>query len=117
MSSYKLTCSEIVPLRDDIIVCNMEFADRKIKGIILLDDDGKRPGIRPRWGQVYAVGPLQTDVKVGQWLLISHGRWTRGFELHDNNSNTDIVIRRIDNKDVMLVTDQKPADDIIGSIT
>jgi len=116
MGAYKLSCSEIVPLRDDVIVHNMEFADRLVKGIILLDDNSTTTGIRPRWGQVYAVGPKQKDIMIGDWLLIAHGRWTRGFELHDDASNTDIVIRRIDVKDIMVVSKEKPSDQTISAL-
>ena len=114
MAAYKLNCTKIIPLRDDVIVYNMEFSERVRKGIILLNDDGKTRGIRPRWGQVYAIGPDQSTVKVGQWLLIAHGRWTRGFELFDENLNNDIVIRRIDHANILLVSDDQPNDETLG---
>ena len=114
MAAYKLNCTKIIPLRDDVIVYNMEFSERVHKGIILLNDDGKTRGIRPRWGQVYAIGPDQTTVKVGQWLLIAHGRWTRGFELFDEKLNSDIIFRRIDHNDILLVSDEQPNDETMG---
>ena len=70
------------PLRSNIIVTNLEKGERlSTSGIIIPNDDGKDTGIRPRWAQVYAVGPEQKDVEVGQWILIQHGRWTRGADL------------------------------------
>lgn len=70
------------PLRSNVIVTNLERGERlSAGGIIIVDDDGKDHGIRPRWAQVYAVGPEQKDVKVGEWILIQHGRWTRGADL------------------------------------
>ena len=39
-------------LRDDVIVEDMEFGERKLSsGIIMLSDDGKGYGIRPRWAK------------------------------------------------------------------
>jgi hypothetical protein len=44
----------------------MEFTGRQLaSGIVLLNDNGTTAGIRPRWGQVYAIGPEQQDVTVG----------------------------------------------------
>tara|TARA_R110001606_G_scaffold361401_1_gene514497 strand:- start:584 stop:940 length:357 start_codon:yes stop_codon:yes gene_type:complete len=70
------------PLRENVIVTNLEKGERlSTNGIIIPDDDGKDTGIRARWAQVYAVGPEQKDVEVGQWILIQHGRWTNGADL------------------------------------
>ena len=71
----------ITPLRDVVLVRDMDFGGRQLaSGIHLLSDDGKSEGIRPRWARVYAVGPEQQDVQPGQWVLIEHGRWSRGFQ-------------------------------------
>ena len=88
----------------------MAFKERKLaSGIILLDDDGKGYGIRPRWGKVYAIGPDQKDVTQGQWIMVDHGRWTRGVKIADGNDET--VIRKVDNKDILLVSDEDPGSD------
>ena len=59
--------SKLTVLRDNIIVSDMEFTGRQLSsGIILMNDNGKAEGIRPRWGQVYQVGPEQQDVIPGQ---------------------------------------------------
>ena len=72
----------LVPLNNNVIVRDMDFGGRKLSsGILLLSDDGKADGIRPRWAQVYAVGPDQEDVEPGQWILVEHGRWSRGLEV------------------------------------
>jgi len=78
-SPHKINKEEFFPLNSDVIVNNMEFKERiTTGGIILRNDNGTSLGIRPRWGQVYAVGPEQSEVKVGEWVLVAHGRWTRG---------------------------------------
>jgi len=108
--AYKVTRETFRALRDDVIVEEMAFKERKLQsGIILLDDDGKGHGIRPRWGKVYAIGPEQTEVSTGQWIMVAHGRWTRGVKIQDGNGET--VIRKVDNADILLVSDDDPGND------
>ena len=79
---HKVTKNQIKAIRDHVLVHDMSFDGRKLdSGIILLNDNGKGYGIRPRWGRVYAVGPQQTTVRVGQWIMVAHGRWTVVLEL------------------------------------
>lgn len=101
-------------LNDHVLVSEMNFSGRKLSsGIFLLSDDLRTAGIRPRWAQVYAVGPDQQDIQVGQWVLVSHGRWTRGVKIEDQQGET--TIRRIDPNDVLLVSDVEPgADDTVS---
>lgn len=105
----------IQPIKDHVIVRDMNFGARKLaSGILLPGDDAKTAGIRPRWAQVYAVGPLQEDVKVGEWVLVAHGRWTRGSTVEINNET--MTVRRIDTDDILLVSDSEPvADDNIST--
>lgn len=103
-------------LNDHVLVADMNFKERKLSsGIYLLNDDGRGAGIRPRWAQVYATGPEQQDIRVGQWILVAHGRWTRGVKIEDTDG--EVVIRRIDHNDILLVSDEEPADDSLSSAT
>lgn len=106
--------SALKPLKDSIIVTDMNFEGRSLSsGIILMNDNGTTAGIRPRWGQVYAVGPEQKDVIPGQWICVAHGRWTRGLDIEDDEGAK--TIRRVDPKDILLVSDEEPgADDTIS---
>jgi len=100
-------------LHDTVLVEDMNFSDRQLtSGIILLSDNGKSSGIRPRWGRVFAIGPEHQDVNVGQWICVAHGRWTRGIEIEDPEGKR--TIRRIDPKDILLVSDQQPDDDTLS---
>jgi hypothetical protein len=81
-------------------------------GLILLNDNGTGLGIRPRWGCVYATGPDQQDVQVGQWICVAHGRWTRGVEVEDEHGEK--TLRRIDPTDILLVSDSQPNDDTMS---
>ena len=85
----------------------MDFGGRKLaSGILLLGDDGKTDGIRPRWARVYAVGPEQRDVVPGQWILVEHGRWSRGIEVEIDGET--FTLRRVDPECIMFVSDEQP---------
>jgi NOL1/NOP2/fmu family ribosome biogenesis protein len=101
------------PIKDSIIVADMVFDERiSHGGIVLMNDDMKSAGIRPRWAKVYAVGPEQVDIKVGQYVLISHGRWTRGVKIED--SEGEKTIRKVDNNDILIVSDEPMSDHTMG---
>jgi co-chaperonin GroES (HSP10) len=104
---------KIKPLNDNILVADMNFEEMKTaSGIIIQSDDGKAHGVKPRWCRVWAVGPDQKEVKVGEWILVEHGRWTRGVTVQEDGK--EFVIRRVENISVMLRADEKPADIHIG---
>jgi co-chaperonin GroES (HSP10) len=101
------------PLHDNVLVTDMSFEEQTTaSGIVIQSDDGKAHGIKPRWARVWAVGPAQQDVQVGEWILVEHGRWTRGVKVDDNG--VEIVIRRVEPVSIMLQTDEKPNDLYIG---
>lgn len=105
---------QLRPLKDCVLVSEMNFEFRVTSaGIILPSDDAKDSGIRPRWAKVYAIGPEQQDVSVGQWICVAHGRWTRGVEIVDASGNKT-TIRKVDNKDILLVSDNPVNDDTIS---
>jgi hypothetical protein len=115
-SPHQLSKSQIKALHDHVIVSEMAFDQRITQsGLILMNDNGTTLGIRPRWGRVYAVGPKQKDVKVGQWVCVAHGRWTRGLDIEDEAGKC--TIRRIDPADILLISDQEemPQDDTIST--
>jgi co-chaperonin GroES (HSP10) len=108
-SAHRIDREHLKPLRDAVIVSDMNFDERlSTGGIVLVKDNGKSSGIRPRWGQVYAVGPEQHTVKVGTWICVEHGRWTRGLEIEDENGKQ--TLRRVDPKDIMMESDDEPQD-------
>ena len=105
----------ITPLHDNTIVCDLVFDERVTRnGIVLINDNKKSAGIRPRWCRVYAVGPEQHDVSVGQYILIAHGRWTRGVKIDDGTGEK--TIHRVDNADILLVSDEPVFDEIMGGM-
>ena len=104
---------KLIPIRDHILLTDMEFGERKIGMFVLPSDDGKSEGVRHRWARVWAVGPEQKDIKVGEWVLLEHGRWTRGITVEENGE--DIIIRRADNKAILLVSDERPDENILNT--
>jgi co-chaperonin GroES (HSP10) len=108
--------NQIKALHDHVIVSEMIFDQRITQsGLILMNDNGTTLGIRPRWGRVYAVGPNQKEISVGQWICVAHGRWTRGLDIEDETGRH--TIRRIDPEDILLITDsdQMPQDDSMST--
>jgi co-chaperonin GroES (HSP10) len=111
---HQIVRENFQPIRDWVIATEMNFEGRTLSsGVILLNDNGRSDGIRPRWGQVYAVGPEQTDIKVGDWVCVAHGRWTRGLDIEDETGKK--TVRRIDPNDILLVSDHLPNDDTVST--
>ena len=111
---YTITADNLEPIRDFVIVTDMTFDERQTSsGIVLLNDNGTGLGIRPRWAQVYSVGPEQQDVRPGDWVCVAHGRWTRGIDIEDNGVKK--TIRRIDPDDILLLSDEMPNDDTMST--
>ena len=107
--AHRFNRDQLKPLNDVVIVSEMTFTERfTTTGIVLLNDNGKSSGIRPRWGQVYAVGPEQKDVRVGEWVCVAHGRWTRGIDVEDETGKHSL--RRVDPKDILMSADEQPDD-------
>jgi len=99
----------IVPLRDNILVSDMAFEMQKTaSGLFIPSDNGKTSGIHPRWGKVWAIGPEQTDVKVGEWVCVEHGRWTRTVEVEEGENVLEL--RMIDNDAILMIADEPPSD-------
>lgn len=109
-SPFKVSWENFWAINKDVVVEQMAFDERITQsGLILRNDNGTTLGIRPRWARVYAVGPDQTDVKVGDWILVAHGRWTRGLEIEDDNGEK--IIRKVDPNDILLVSHELPQDE------
>lgn len=101
------------PIKKSVVVSDMKFYERYTSGgIFIPSDDRLIQGVHPRWGKIYAVGPDQTEVTVGQWVLIAHGRWTRGVNIVDDNGPQ--TIRMVDVNDMLMVSDEEVLDENMG---
>ena len=101
-------------LSKDILVIDMDMGDMTTAGgIVIQSDNGKAHGVKPRWAKVYKVGSeVDIDVKVGQWVLIEHGRWTRKINIDDGEGVKDF--QKVEIKSIMAVADERPDDFYIG---
>jgi co-chaperonin GroES (HSP10) len=101
-------------LSKDILVVDMDMGDMTTSsGIVIQSDNGKAHGVKPRWAKVYKVGSeVDIDVKVGQWVLIEHGRWTRKINIDDGEGVKDF--QKVEIKSIMAVADERPNDFYIG---
>lgn len=112
-TAYDIKHIKIRALNSDVIVTDMDFGEQVTSsGIVIQSDDGKSHGVKPRWGNVYKVGPNQTDVAPGQWILVEHGRWTRKVKIDDGDGVKEI--QKVEVKAILAVTDEKPNDFYIG---
>lgn len=102
---------KLKPIHNKVIVTDLQHGEQKTKaGIIILDDsttDAGDRGIKPRWAKVYATGPKQKDVKVGDWILLEHGRWSLGQDL-DIEGEDKLRIWLADHEAILAVSDELP---------
>jgi len=98
-----------------VLVTDMYFGEQKTEsGIVLKNDDGQTRGIYPRWAKVYSKGPENHDeYTIGQWVLVEHGRWTRGFILNDGTGEDEY--RMVETESILAYADEKPNDTQIGN--
>ena len=97
------------PLPGKLFCVSLEIGLRTSAGGIVLTDDNKMSagssGVRPRWFQVVNVNvdTNSEDIKIGDYVLVEHGRWSYRF------SGTDIDDYSIvEEKAVMMVSEDPP---------
>lgn len=114
MSSFDArSFKSIRAIRDHVLVTDMNFKEKIThSGIIIPNSDGKLEGVHARWGRVYAVGKEQQDVKPGQYVLVKHGRWTRGVDIEEGDEVK--TLRRVDHADILMVSDEPMEDETVG---
>jgi co-chaperonin GroES (HSP10) len=101
---------KVVPIRDHVLVSDMEFGEQvTASGIVIKSDNGKSSGVKPRWGRVWAIGPEQKEVTVGEWIMIEHGRWTRTIEVEQEDGSI-LELRRVETGAIMMAADERPGD-------
>ena len=113
--SLDIIKGEVKPLHDRLMVSDMEFGEVISNGgIILPSDDGQQHGIKPRWAKIVSIGHENTDdYNVGDWILIQHGRWTRGIDLEDGSGEK--TIRMVEAESILAYQEEKPNDVYIGA--
>jgi co-chaperonin GroES (HSP10) len=99
-----------------VLVSDMYFGEQKTAGgLIISNDDGKTRGIYPRWAKVYSKGPQNNDpYQIGDWILVEHGRWTRGFKI-ENEVDGELELRMVESESILAYSNKKPNDIYIGA--
>jgi len=100
---------KLTPVLDRVLVTDMYFGDQKTaSGIIIRDDNGTSRGIYPRWAKVHAKGHKNVDdYQVGDWVLVEHGRWTRGVNV-DEGTGEVIDVRMVEAESIIGWQNEKP---------
>jgi len=93
---------------NNVLVTDMHFGEQVTKsGIIIADDDGTTRGIYPRWAKVYDKGATNKDqFQIGDWILIMHGRWTRGVKV--DTPAGEIELRKVELDSILATSPKKP---------
>lgn len=109
MEDYQHTVNgAIEPLADSVLIHNLKIGEQTVNGIIVLTDDAVDRGIKPRWAQVHSIGANVTDIGIDEWVLIDHGRWTRGVRVINDKEET--IIRLIDRSDILCQSNEEPSE-------
>jgi len=107
--TFEVLQGKLRPIRDHVLITELEEEGIQLQsGIYIPSQDAKTAGIKARWCKVYAIGPEQNSVKVGEWIYVKHGRWTRGIKIEDKGQ--EYIVRRVDSDDILISADNKPED-------
>tara|TARA_B110000503_G_scaffold40548_1_gene66634 strand:+ start:5739 stop:6143 length:405 start_codon:yes stop_codon:yes gene_type:complete len=98
-----------------VLVTDMHFGEQTTQsGLIISSDDGTERGIYPRWAKVLHKGPENNDTyDIGHWILIEHGRWTRGMNIEVEGEQLEV--RMVDTESVLAYANEKPDGLTIGA--
>lgn len=96
---------DLRPLKGKILVSDLEAGLAKIGNILLPDDNMTETGVRDRWAKVHSVGEGIVGVKVGDWVLLKHGRW--GWKFKDPSTGEKIWLADYP-KGILIVSDERP---------
>ena len=93
---------------NNVLVTDMHFGEQITEsGIIISDDNGTTRGIYPRWAKVYDKGADNKDqFQIGDWILISHGRWTRSVKVETPTG--EVEIRKVELESILATSKEKP---------
>lgn len=98
-----------------VLVTDMYFGEQTTQsGLIISSDDGQERGIYPRWAKVLHKGPENKDTyEIGHWILVEHGRWTRGMKVDVDNE--ELEIRMVESESILAYANKKPDSINIGT--
>lgn len=97
----------INPKGSDILVHKIDQNGDIHNGIIHLDDSWTDVE-RERWARVWKVGPNQTEIKAGDWVLLRDVKWD-GITYVNTNFTEDYIMS-IDYDNISIVSEIEPED-------
>lgn len=105
---HRIHSGALRPIRDNVFVTDLDSGPKiTTGGLIIPDDNMTERGVRDRWGRVYAVGPEVNDLKPGDWVLVTHGRWTPGMDFEIGGEK--VRLWRVEYPEaVLIVSDEDP---------
>lgn len=71
----------------------LEVGERKTAGGIIIPMEDMRLNqrfIKPRWAKVYKKGENISNIEIGDWILLEHGKWSTALNIVDNNKSVKI---------------------------
>ena len=80
-------------LPDTLYVERLEVGDRQTSSGIIIPMEDMRLNqrfIKPRWARVYKKADNITNVNVGDWVLLEHGKWSTALNIIDNNKQVKL---------------------------
>jgi hypothetical protein len=95
----------LTPIRNRIIgrMLNPIGTERSTKaGLILTERNFGEEAIRNRWFEVTHVGPEEDHINVGDYVLVPHGRWSRGLDIEGTMREEDKLFLLDENAMLML---------------
>lgn len=82
----------ITPLGDKVLGRMLEVVGQERHtdgGLIITEDTMTEGAIRPRWFEITHVGPKQQEFSRGDYVLVAHGRWSRGIDVDGTKREED----------------------------
>jgi len=101
---------DIKPINDKVLAKLKEPMGETTQskgGVFVMENHQSEKFIRPRWFEVTHIGPEQIDVTPGQFVLVEHGRWSRGIDINGTHREEDKLFL-IDNDAMLMVSDDDP---------
>jgi len=108
-----MTAKTVNALPGRVLVSDIQRGERQIGRIILPNDNGKSSGIRSRWAEVFDVGEGVNDIQKGDWILVDHGRWTRGVKINPA-SDAEFTVWQVDYPNGVLAVSDEPSETFAG---
>jgi hypothetical protein len=102
----EINIDNLHPLKGKILVDEIDTGERVHNGVIRLSDNMKDSGIRPRWCHVFKVADDIDFVQPGDWILVDHGRWSRGIPVVIDGVKKNL--RLVENHSISVVSDTNP---------